>query len=166
LLDDLGSVTVSTARTTHVLSTPYATATVHDDGRVQAGTTTPADVQARYGAVLATVPEPGTAYTLYFTTGTSVLTPESQAEVPALLAEVTRRGAAEVELTGHSSQSGTDADNDRLSRARAEAVRQILTQQGLQTTFVRVVGRGSRAPLVDRPGQDTPINRRVEVLIR
>jgi len=31
---------------------------------------------------------------------------------------------------------------------------------------VRVTGRGSRAPLVDAPGQHNAANRRVEVLIR
>ena len=124
------------------------------------------DIQRRYGAVLALVPQPGRLFTLWFATGETQLTDASQAEVPALLAEVLRRGPVEVLIEGHSSQTGEDTANDALSSARAEAVRALLVAQGLQAPFVRVVGRGSRAPLVDAPGRDEPRNRRVEVLLR
>ena len=42
----------------------------------------------------------------------------------------------------------------------------VLVTHGLTATFVRVAGRGSRAPLVDAPGQAQAVNRRVEVLVR
>jgi len=69
-------------------------------------------------------------------------------------------------VTGHTDQTGDAARNDRLSLARAEALRLLLWQGGLTATFVRVVGMGSRAPLVNAPGQAEARNRRVEVLVR
>ena len=83
-----------------------------------------------------------------------------------MLAAITDRAAVEVLIEGHTDQAGDDADNDALSLARAEAVRALLVAQGMQAPFVRVVGRGSRAPLVDRPGEAEAQNRRVEVIVR
>jgi outer membrane protein OmpA-like peptidoglycan-associated protein len=160
-------LTLTTAQgQTLTLDTPYQTAQARPSGRLDAGMTTAADVHTRYGRVLQMLPEPGRLWTLRFDTGATTLEPESAAEVPALLAEVVRRGAVEVLLEGHTDQTGEDEDNEALSLARAEAVRDLLVAQGLTAPFVRVVGRGARAPLVDAPGQAEPQNRRVEVLVR
>lgn len=164
-----GQLTVQTPRQTLTLATAYQTAEARPSGRLDAGITTAARVQARYGAVLAMTPVEGRLFTLHFQTGVTTLTPESQAEVPALLAEVARRGAVEVEveIAGHTDTVGDLETNDRLSLARAEAVRELLVQAGLRSAFVRVVGRGERALLVQTPDEvDAPQNRRVEVRIR
>lgn len=160
-------LTITTAQgQTLTLATAYQTATARPSGQLDAGRTTAEAVEARYGAVLATTPEAGRLWTLRFDTGAVDLTPESQAEVPGLLAAIAERAAVEVLIEGHSDQAGQDAANDALALARAEAVRGLLVAQGLTATFVRVTGRGSRAPLVDSPGQDEPRNRRVEVWVR
>jgi outer membrane protein OmpA-like peptidoglycan-associated protein len=161
-------LTLTTAQgQTLTLDTPYQTAQALGDGRLDAGITTAESVQARYGAVLLTTPAAGRLFVLSFATGQTTLTPESQAEVPALLAEVARRGAVEVEIAGHTDTVGDLETNDRLSLARAEAVRELLVQAGLRSAFVRVVGRGERALLVQTPDEvDAPQNRRVEVRIR
>jgi outer membrane protein OmpA-like peptidoglycan-associated protein len=164
--DPGGQLTVQTPIARLTLDTAYQTAQARPSGRLDPGITTAEIVQARYGLVLQATPEAGRLFTLYFQTGATTLTPESQAEVPALLAEVARRGVCEVELTGHTDQTGTDDANDALALARAEAVRALLVAQGLEATFVRVVGRGARAPLVDVPGEPNATNRRVEVLVR
>jgi outer membrane protein OmpA-like peptidoglycan-associated protein len=161
-----GQLTVQTSDKTLTLDAAYQTAQAQPRGRLEAGLTTAAQVQARYGAVLATLPAAGRLWTLRFATGATTLEPESQAEVPALLVAIAGRAAVEVLLEGHTDQTGEDADNDALSLARAEAVRDLLVAQGLTATFVRVVGRGARSPLVNAPGQDEPQNRRVEVLVR
>jgi OmpA-OmpF porin, OOP family len=150
---------------TLTLETPYQTADARPSGRLEAGITTAEIVQARYGNVLASLPKSGQLWTLRFDTGAVELEPESQAEVPGLLARVAGH-AVEVEITGHTDQTGEDEDNEALSLARAEAVRDLLVAQGMQATFVRVVGRGARSPLVDVPGQAEARNRRVEVMVR
>lgn len=167
LLDDAGQLAVTTPRTAQVLRTPYATAAVRDDGRVQTGTTTPAAVQARYGAVLQTLPPAGIVYTLSFAPGSSVLTPASQTTLETALADIASRAACEVLLEGHTDTVGTLEANDRLALARADAVRGLLTQAGLTAAFVRVVGRGERSLLVPTADEvDEPRNRRVEVTVR
>ena len=149
------------------LTTPYDTATVRPDGRVQPGTTTPAQVQARWGAVLATLPGPGTVYTLYFAPGATTLTPASDTTVQTLLTDIAQRAACEVEITGHTDTVGDLEANDRLALARAETVRALLVQAGMAAPFVRVVGRGERAPAVPTPDETAePANRRVMVTVR
>ncbi len=70
-------------------------------------------------------------------------------------------------MTGHTDRVGGEADNDRLSLQRAEAVRAMLIQRGIQASFLRAVGRGEREPLIPTPDeQPEPRNRRVEVIVR
>jgi outer membrane protein OmpA-like peptidoglycan-associated protein len=164
--DPGGALTLRTPQATQTLQTPYQTAAAEKSGQIRPGTTTPDAVQARYGAVLGLLPAPGRLWTLRFATGQTTLEPESQAEVPALLSVIAERAAVEVVIEGHTDQAGDDAANDTLSLARAEAVRALLVAQGLVAPFVRVVGRGSRAPIVDAPGQAEASNRRVEVIVR
>lgn len=145
-----------------VLTKPYQTAQIDVSGKAAVSNTTEIEVQQRYGAVLATLPEPGRMFTLYFITGTTKLTPNSENELPHIQTEIARRIAVELEITGHTDQTGNDATNDKLSLARAESLRSLFTQ----VSFIRVVGRGSRAPIIDAPGKDEPQNRRVEILVR
>ena len=88
-------------------------------------------------------------------------------QIVPLLAEVARREAVEVQITGHTDRVGTIADNDRLSMERAQVVRGILLGYGLHADFMRTVGRGEREPLVSTADeQEEPRNRRVEVIVR
>lgn len=164
--DPGGQLTVQTAAQSLTLAEAYQTAQAQQGGRLDAGLTTAEAVQARYGAVLALLPPPGRLWTLRFDTGAVDLTSDSQADVPALMASIAERAAVEVLIEGHTDQAGEDTSNDALSLARAEAVRALLVAQGMTATFVRVVGRGSRSPLVDAPGEANAENRRVEVFVR
>jgi outer membrane protein OmpA-like peptidoglycan-associated protein len=167
LLDASGPLAVTTARTTQVLTTPYATAAVRASGQVEAGTTTPAQVQARFGPVLATLPVAGRVYTLYFAPGGTTLTPASETTLGEALADIAQRAVCEVEMTGHTDTVGETLANDRLALERAEAVRALLVARGMTAAFVRVVGRGERSPVVATPDATAePANRRVEVLVR
>jgi len=77
-----------------------------------------------------------------------------------------------VTVTGHTDRLGTDAYNQALSQARANTVRDLLVQGGIERAKVRAVGMGKRQPVVsDCTGtQATPTlvkclqpNRRVEI---
>jgi len=149
-----------------ILTIPYSTASVSTSGNIKAGTITPEEFQKQYGTLIATTPEAGTLFTLYFITGTTTLTPESLHEIPLIKAEIERRKFVEIEITGHADQTGDYANNDQLSLSRAELARSTIENDGIYVDFVRVIGRGSRAPLIDSPGKDEPKNRRVEILVR
>jgi OmpA-OmpF porin, OOP family len=161
------AVTVGEGSRATVLDTPMTAATVDDSGNIGKAVITPEEVKQTFGAALAAQPPKPISFTLYFPTGSTEVTAESQPVLEALLAEVAKREAVEVQVTGHTDRVGTDADNDRLSLERAQAVLAMLIQRGLKTTFIRAVGRGEREPLVPTPDeQPEPRNRRVEVIVR
>ena len=161
------AVTVGEGSRATVLDTPMTAATVDDGGNIGKRAITPEEVKQTFGAALAAQPPKPISFTLYFPTGSTEVTAESQPVLEALLAEVAKREAVEVQVTGHTDRVGTDADNDRLSLERAQAVLAMLIQRGLKTTFIRAVGRGERELLVPTPDeQPEPKNRRVEVIVR
>ena len=112
-------------------------------GRVKQEAINQAEVDRIFQAALAAQPPKPISFILYFEEGQTQVTPESQARLEALFAEVDRRQAVEVQITGHTDRVGSVADNDRLSLARAQAVWDMLGQLGLRSDFIRAVGRES-----------------------
>jgi OmpA-OmpF porin, OOP family len=162
-----GVVSVGEGARAVVLDAPLTIATVDTRGNIDKAAVTQEEIQGTFGEALAAQPPKPLSFTLYFSTASAEVTPESQPILEALLAEVAKRQAVEVQVTGHTDRVGTDANNDRLSLERAEAVRDMLVQRGLKSNFIRAVGRGEREPLVPTPDeQPEPRNRRVEVIVR
>jgi outer membrane protein OmpA-like peptidoglycan-associated protein len=163
----VGTVTIVGAQRTTILDTPRGAATIDTKGRVKKDTLSEGDIQRTFAEALATQPPKALSFTLYFFEKSTDIVPASRATLAALLTEVARRQAVEVQITGHTDRVGKVPDNDRLSTERAEAVRDVLMQHGLHANFVRTVGRGEREPLIPTPDeQDEPRNRRVEVIVR
>jgi OOP family OmpA-OmpF porin len=163
----IGAVNVGEGARAVVLDAPLNIVTVDTRGGIDKAAITQEEVQRTFGEALAAQPPKPLSFTLYFSTASTEVTPESQPILEALLAEVAKRQAVEVQVTGHTDRVGTDANNDRLSLERAEAVRDMLVQRGLKTNFIRAVGRGEREPLIPTPDeQPEPRNRRVEVIVR
>jgi OOP family OmpA-OmpF porin len=162
-----GAVTVGEGARAVVLDAPLTIATVDTRGNIDKAPVTQEEVQRTFGEALAAQPPKPLSFTLYFDIASTEVTPESQPIFEALFAEVAKRQAVEVQVTGHTDRVGTDATNDRLSLERAQAVQDILIQRGLKTNFIRAVGRGEREPLIPTPDeQPEPRNRRVEVIVR
>ena len=118
-------------------------------------------------ALLSGLPPPPRSFLLYFEQGTTTLTPQSGAVLPALRAEIAGRSGPAVEVTGHTDTVGSEEDNDRLSMKRAEEVLGWLASQGFDRSMMSAVGRGERElkqPTMDNV--DNPANRRVEVIVR
>ncbi len=162
-----GAVTVGEGTRAAVLDAPLTAATVDARGTIDKAAVTQEEVQLTFGEALAAQPPKPLSFTLYFDIASTEVTPESQPILEALFAEVAKRPAVEVQVTGHTDRVGTDATNDRLSLERAQAVLDILIQRGLKTSFIRAVGRGEREPLIATPDeQPEPRNRRVEVIVR
>lgn len=118
-------------------------------------------------ALLTSLPPPAKSFTLYFDQGTTTPTPESQAVLVALRAEIAARSGPQVEVTGHTDTVGSEDDNDRLSTQRAEEVLNWLAGQGFERSLMSATGRGERdlkEPSVDN--FSSAANRRVEVIVR
>ena len=127
----------------------------------------PEKLNARYGALLATLPQPPRLFILYFREGTTELVDESSAVLPALFAEVKARPGVDIQIVGHTDTVGQEADNDQLSIKRASEVKVMLAQMGLDGEVIRATGRGERE-LRDQTPDETvsALNRRVEVYVK
>jgi outer membrane protein OmpA-like peptidoglycan-associated protein len=159
-------VTVTDSRGEVVLDHPYAAVSRNALG-TQAYEATPDQVKRDFGAALAAQPRREMSFTLHFAEGKDELSPESQASIEAVLAEVARRPVPDVLVVGHTDRVGTDAVNDALAKQRAETVRAELIRRGVAPGNVQASGRGSRDPIVPTPqGVAEPRNRRVDIIVR
>jgi outer membrane protein OmpA-like peptidoglycan-associated protein len=151
---------------TVLLDTAYGEARA-GGGKLQSSTLDSGTVRRQFASELAGLPPRPKSYQLYFLNDSDQLTPDSRALLPAILQEVAQRPAPEVVVIGHTDRVGVLEYNDRLSLARAQAVRDQLVAQGFDKTLIVTAGRGEREPLV--PTEDEvpePKNRRVEISVR
>jgi len=73
----------------------------------------------------------------------------------------------QVQVVGHTDNSGSDALNNALSRERAESVRDQLVAKGVGAGRIAIEGRGERQPIADNATPEGRAhNRRVEVFLR
>ncbi len=125
------------------------------------------EVNQIFGPALSAQPIPPKNYILYFISDSDSLTPASKTAFEEVFAEIARRKAAELAVTGFTDTLGDSVYNDQLSLRRAEAVRQMFIARGLPEDAVVAAGRGERDPLVPTgPQKSEPRNRRVEITVR
>jgi OOP family OmpA-OmpF porin len=90
-------------------------------------------------------------------------TPESRAVLKQLAAVLAQSPELTVRIEGHTDTIGYDQPNLELSQRRADRVKEILTQDGVNATRLQAIGMGDRHPIassVTTAGQEK--NRRVE----
>lgn len=150
-----------------VLDRPYTQAEVGTDGALDVVQTSAERVQSRYRELLAVQPPAARPFTLYFESGGTRFTPESQAALDTVLEQARQRPGGEIVVIGHTDRVGSLEANDALSLRRAQATRELLIQRGFDARRIQAVGRGERDPAV--PTEDEaaePRNRRTEVIVR
>ena len=126
-----------------------------------------AAVRKDFGDVLDASPRAPKTFILYFRTGTDRLTAESEAQFPAIFAEIKNYPAAELSIVGHTDRVGSPAANAALSLKRAQTTLRRLTEAGLEHKRVEVGSHGENNPVVSTADNVAePRNRRVEVTIR
>jgi OmpA-OmpF porin, OOP family len=163
----VSSVVVKSTKSEQLLNAPYQQAIGQEDKALKAATTTAAEVQKAHPQLFAALPSKANKYILNFLPGGTNLTPESEAQLPALLADVTQRSGADLVVTGHTDTTGALAANDELSLKRARVVAQLLASKGAAESRIEAVGRGKRELLVPTADEvDEPKNRRVEIIVR
>ena len=68
-------------------------------------------------------------------------------------------------IVGHTDTSGNETYNEALSLKRAESVSDYLVSKGVEADALRVIGRGSKEPLVSNETREGRIqNRRVDIM--
>jgi len=100
----------------------------------------------------------------FFDTGKSVLKPDAQAKLADLVDKTKGVNLEVIIAVGHTDTVGSAAYNQKLSIARAEAVKKFLTGKGIETNRVYTEGKGFSQPVADnKTAEGRAKNRRVEV---
>ncbi len=121
---------------------------------------------AQYAQILKAQPPKPASFILYFDLGSTALTAESKAMLPAVLRAAAARKPTEISVFGFADALGTEKRNDKLSQERAEAIAQALRKADPDIGFIEVEYFGSRQPLVPTPPKAAEArNRRAEVMI-
>ncbi len=130
-------------------------------------TASPEYISRNFAEVLAIEPLPPEKFILYFESGRTVLTHESQTMIGKIATASKRRGSISISISGHTDATGSDLINDRLASKRADIVKEQLLQSGIRSEQLTVSSHGKGNPLVPTPdGVAEPRNRRVEVIVR
>lgn len=161
------AVKVQTGNHLQTLSTPFQRLQVQQGDRPVVDTTTTEEAHKNFAPLFAAAPPAPTRSVLYFQTGGTALTPESQANLAQTLADALSRSGAELVVTGHTDTKGPPGLNDMLSLRRAQEVREMYIERGFPPARVEAVGRGKRELAVPTPDDTEEVrNRRVVILVR
>ena len=106
---------------------------------------------------------------LLFATGSAALRPDLTQDIKAIASNLQQYPNSQIEVIGHTDNTGSSALNQDLSQRRAVSVADVLRGAGVPNGRIAAYGRGEDQPL---PGASnlTPEgraqNRRVEIIIR
>jgi OOP family OmpA-OmpF porin len=100
----------------------------------------------------------------FFDFDRATLRPEGRAQLADLVEKTKGINLEVIIAVGHTDITGDAAYNQRLSVARAEAVKNFLVSQGVERNRVYTEGKGASAPAADNKTREGRArNRRVEV---
>ncbi len=100
---------------------------------------------------------------VYFTSGSSNLSKESDAELNKLVQLMKEIPTMTIEVAGHTDNSGDAQKNSELSNLRAGSVVEQLVKQGIDKKRVVAKGYGSEFPVADNTTESSKkLNRRIE----
>jgi len=101
-----------------------------------------------------------------FDTRSSELSGRAEKVLDELAAEFVKKDYRDIKVVGHTDNRGGDAYNMRLSRDRAQSVRNRLVAGGVKGSRVETDGKGPTEPIASNDTEEGRAkNRRVEILI-
>lgn len=161
------AVKVQTEANSQTLAEPFQWVLLRQGEAPITDTATAAEAQRLFGPLFTAAPPAPTRSVLFFQTGGTALTADSQASLAQTLSEALGRSGAELVVTGHTDTKGSTTSNDALSLRRAQQVRDMYIERGFPSARIEAVGRGERElafPTAD--DTDEARNRRVVILVR
>ena len=163
----VGRIVVSNPKGSSELTTARASARVTLTRAPRIRTLNESDVNRQFGEILGTLPPPPRHFILPFRFDSEELTEDGKQLLPDVLQAVKSYPVPEVVVIGHTDTTGTPQSNVELGLRRANAVRVLLVQAGLNPAAIDVRSHGEAELLVPTAdGVFEPRNRRVEVTVR
>lgn len=133
--------------------------------QVSVKSVTPEILNKQYGDLLTTLPRKPALFRLYFKQGSTDLVDPSV--IDAVLTEIKSREGADIQIVGHTDTTGDGPLNDTVSAKRAESIKALLAERGVDVGIARTSGRGERELRVQTEDNvDNAENRRVEIIVR
>jgi len=103
---------------------------------------------------------------LNFNTGSAVLQSGSMEQISNVADILKAYPAATVKIGGYTDNTGDPAENQRLSKMRAEAIRDALEKRGIDGSRMSAEGYGDEHPVADNnTAEGRAQNRRVAILV-
>lgn len=103
---------------------------------------------------------------ILFATNSSTLSSKSREALSNFAASAQKNPYTNIQIVGHTDNTGSDRVNDPLSEKRAQSVLNFLASKGVSTSRMVAVGRGSHDPVASNAtASGRQENRRVEVYI-
>jgi outer membrane protein OmpA-like peptidoglycan-associated protein len=103
---------------------------------------------------------------LTFETGSARLDPNSGIEIDNVAAIMKTYPDVNIEVQGHTDNTGNPDSNQQLSQARSESIKARLIAQGVAATRITTRGYGQESPIADNNTEEgRSQNRRIEIKI-
>jgi peptidoglycan-associated lipoprotein len=164
-----GGLSVTNQGGTQNLTQPYQAIRIENANTAPSApfTMDQAEVRRVFGTIVDALPAPEVSFLLYFAEASETLTPESSAQIPAILNMIRDRHSTAISVIGHTDTTGNPQANYQLGLRRAQTVSAIIRQQGTAADSIFVESHGDADLLVKTArGVAEARNRRVEVIIR
>lgn len=101
-----------------------------------------------------------------FESGAALVSGSARPVVAAVAELLRSHPERRIYIHGHTDAVGTELQNQRLSELRAEAVRSLLVQEGIDPDILFAIGYGQARPVADNStDRGRALNRRVEIVI-
>ena len=102
---------------------------------------------------------------IQFRTGSAKLTKSSNKTLNNIAKLLKKLPAVNLEVQGHTDDTGKEEKNKKISEQRAQAVVKYLVKKGISSDRLRAVGYGSDKPIADnKTKKGRKLNRRVELV--
>jgi OOP family OmpA-OmpF porin len=103
---------------------------------------------------------------IFFVSGKSELLPSSFTELDKLVNYLNDEESAQIKISGHTDNTGSEKQNQSLSEARARSVANYLIEKGIDVGRISSMGYGSSKPVASNAIEEgKQKNRRVEFVI-
>ncbi|MFK5986825.1 MAG: OmpA family protein [Pseudomonadota bacterium] len=164
----VGEVSVTNKTGSQLLTTAY-TAIEVKDAQSELKNAIKIDqkqIENDFKATLSAQPDQLRNYILYFISGGSELTPESQQKIPEIVADIRKRSIYEAFIIGHTDTKGKNDLNYNLGLNRAKTVGKIIDSHFPDTHHIEILSYGEGSllvPTADNVSESK--NRRVEIEI-